>query len=169
MNYCCIAAWHGRNQSVALLRFYESPGCSDSGLQFFCVVVSGVLHLPRHNLGQASLLVNQTEQQSSPFLSLFQVRRLWHVSSSRVAWHKECDSWSPCSGYVGAWWLLKHWLQLQSTPCESPSKFLDGLRFTILPRLQLSLVLVYLFYHIFPSIQLSINVLGYITLNSQLI
>ncbi len=29
---CSNAAWHGVDQSVALLRCYESPGCSDSGI-----------------------------------------------------------------------------------------------------------------------------------------
>ncbi len=32
-----------------LLRCYESPGCSDSGLQLFCIVGSGISHLPLHN------------------------------------------------------------------------------------------------------------------------
>ncbi len=41
--------WHGVDQSVALLRCYESPGCSDSGLQLFCIVGSGISHLPLHN------------------------------------------------------------------------------------------------------------------------
>ncbi len=48
-NYCSNAAWHGVDQSVALLRCYESPGCSDSGLQLFCIVGSGISHLPFHN------------------------------------------------------------------------------------------------------------------------
>ncbi len=38
LNYCSNVAWHGVDQSVALLRCYESPGCSDSGLQLFCIV-----------------------------------------------------------------------------------------------------------------------------------
>ncbi|XP_067271063.1 CD48 antigen-like [Pseudorasbora parva] len=38
LNYCSDAAWDGVDQSVALLRCYESPGCSDSGLQLFCIV-----------------------------------------------------------------------------------------------------------------------------------
>ncbi len=42
----CGVAW---SQSVALLRCYESPGCSDSGLQLFCIVGSGISHLPLHN------------------------------------------------------------------------------------------------------------------------
>ncbi len=49
LNYCSNAAWHGVDQSVALLRCYESPGCSDSGLQLFCIVGSGISHLPLHN------------------------------------------------------------------------------------------------------------------------
>ncbi len=43
LNYCSNAAWHGVDQSVALLRCYESPGCSDSGLQLFCIVGSGII------------------------------------------------------------------------------------------------------------------------------
>ncbi len=37
------------------------------------------------------------------FLSLAQARRFW--CCSRVAWHKECDSWNPCLAYVcsGSW------------------------------------------------------------------
>lgn len=41
-------------------------------------------------------------------------------SCSRVAWHKESNSWIPCLSWVSSWWLLKRWLQLQSTLCESP-------------------------------------------------
>ncbi len=46
MNYCINAAWHGVNQSVALLRCYESPDCFDSGLQVICIIGSGVSHIP---------------------------------------------------------------------------------------------------------------------------
>ncbi len=46
MNYCINAAWHGENQSVALLRCNGSPCCFDSGLQVICIVGSGVSHLP---------------------------------------------------------------------------------------------------------------------------
>ncbi len=49
MNYCIYAAWHGGDQSVALLRWYRSPVCLDSGLQVICIVVSGVSHLPLDN------------------------------------------------------------------------------------------------------------------------
>ncbi len=48
MNYS-NAAWHGGNQSVALLRCNGSPGCFDSGLQVSCIVGSGVSHLPLDN------------------------------------------------------------------------------------------------------------------------
>ncbi len=45
------AMWRGMESisSVALLSCYESPGCSDSGLQLFCIVGSGISHLPLHN------------------------------------------------------------------------------------------------------------------------
>ncbi len=49
MNYCINAAWHGVDQSVALLRCNGSPGCFDSGLQVICIVGSGVSHLPLDN------------------------------------------------------------------------------------------------------------------------
>ncbi len=60
MNYCINAAWHGGDQSVALLRCNGSPGCFDSGLQVICTVGSGVSHLDSlRGSGQASLLANQ--------------------------------------------------------------------------------------------------------------
>ncbi len=34
---------------MALLRWYGSPGCFDSGLQLICIVGSGVSHLPLDN------------------------------------------------------------------------------------------------------------------------
>ncbi len=34
---------------MALLRWYGSPGCFDSGLQVICIVESGVAHLPLDN------------------------------------------------------------------------------------------------------------------------
>ncbi len=49
MNYCINVAWHGGNQSVALLRCNGSPGCFDSGLQVICIVGSGLSHLPLDN------------------------------------------------------------------------------------------------------------------------
>ncbi len=36
-NYCLNSAWHGGDQFVALLRWYESPGFFDSGLQLICI------------------------------------------------------------------------------------------------------------------------------------
>ncbi len=48
-NYCLNSAWHGGDQFVALLRWYGSPGCFDSGLQLICIVGSGVSHLPLDN------------------------------------------------------------------------------------------------------------------------
>ncbi len=48
-NYCLNSAWHGGDQFVALLRWYGSPGCFDSGLRVMCIVGSGVSHLPLDN------------------------------------------------------------------------------------------------------------------------
>ncbi len=41
-NYGLNSAWHGGDQFVALLRWYGSLGCFDSGLQVICIVGSGV-------------------------------------------------------------------------------------------------------------------------------
>ncbi len=43
-----MRSWHGVDQSVALLRCYESPGCSDSGLQLFCIVGSGMVNVKQN-------------------------------------------------------------------------------------------------------------------------
>ncbi len=48
-NYCLNLAWHGGDQSVALLRWYGRPGFFDSSLQLICIVGSGVSHLPLDN------------------------------------------------------------------------------------------------------------------------
>ncbi len=50
MNYCINAAWHGANQSVALLGCNGSPGWFDSGLQVICIVGSVVSHIPLDNI-----------------------------------------------------------------------------------------------------------------------
>ncbi len=61
-NYCLISAWHGGDQFVALLKWYGRQGFSDSGLQLFCIVGSGVSHLDsRWASGLVSLLVNQAQ------------------------------------------------------------------------------------------------------------
>ncbi len=36
-NYCLNSAWHGGDQFVALLRWYGSPGFFDTGLQLICI------------------------------------------------------------------------------------------------------------------------------------
>ncbi len=57
-NYCINAAWHGGDQTVALLRCNGSPGYFDSGLQAICIV--GFIDSLRGS-GQASLLANQAQ------------------------------------------------------------------------------------------------------------
>ncbi len=49
MNCCINAPWHEGNQFVALLRWYGSTGCFDSGVQVISIVGSGVSHLPLYN------------------------------------------------------------------------------------------------------------------------
>ncbi len=48
-NYCLNSAWHGGDQFVALLRWYGSPGCFDSGFQLICIFWSLVSHFPLEN------------------------------------------------------------------------------------------------------------------------
>ncbi len=60
-NYCLNLAWHGGDQFVALLRWYGSPGFFDSGLQFICIVGSGVSLLDSlWGSGQANLLAKSS-------------------------------------------------------------------------------------------------------------
>ncbi len=62
MNYCITAAWHGVDQSVALLRCNEAQVAS---IAFFSSsVLLGLVSLIIDSLwgsGQASLLVNQAQ------------------------------------------------------------------------------------------------------------
>ncbi len=51
-NYCLNSAIG--DQFVALLRWYGSPGCFNSGLQIICIVGSGVSHLPLDNIHRFS-------------------------------------------------------------------------------------------------------------------
>ncbi len=56
------SAWHGGDQFVALLRWYESPGFFDSGLQLICIfwsLVSHFLYDALCGLGLVSLLASQ--------------------------------------------------------------------------------------------------------------
>ncbi len=48
------------------------------------------------------------------FFSTAQVRCFW-----RCLWFRSGLLGSPFPEDVWAWWLLMHWLQLQSTPCEA--------------------------------------------------
>ncbi len=59
---------------------------------------------------------------------------------------------SPYPEDVWAWWLLMHWLQLQSTPCEALP--MNQLCLTVFSSLQSSLLLVHLF---LPKFFLPVN------------
>ena len=63
-----------------------------------------------------------------------------------MTWHKECNTCSPCLGYVYVRWPLKHWLQLQLI---WQLKLLTGLRFIILSRLWFCCCLCTFFHNMF--------------------
>lgn len=69
MDCCCDVPWHGDDLSVALMRYYGSPGGPDSGPEIFCDVGSGVSHL-----GQVTLLSNQAQGYRGP---LTRYRYFW--------------------------------------------------------------------------------------------
>ncbi len=108
-NYCINPAWHGGDQFVALLRWYGSPGFFDSSLQLICIVGSGVslklTFIWKEDFGPLS---------NSPVLFL-------HSPGKTLLTLSLVQKWlgSPFPEDVRAWWLLMHWLQLQSTPCEA--------------------------------------------------
>ncbi len=86
LNYCSNAAWHGVDQSVALLRCYESPGCSDSGLQLFCIVGSGISHLPLHNkVGQQQEAWSALKLPGIRLLLTLDLRK--HSGTNTSRWH----------------------------------------------------------------------------------
>ncbi len=99
MNNFINAAWHGGDQPVELLRCNESPGCFDSGLQFICIVGSGVSHLPLDN--------------TPSILYRVQVRRVCgKVPSPARKWnqhlHKACQQKEASTLKFPGRWL--HWL-----------------------------------------------------------
>ncbi len=113
--------WHGSDQPVALLRHYWV--FSSSGL-------STVSHLSLENIpqipygvhvrhvGQSILSEKRTLDHWATiqfFFSLDQVRCFWCYFG--ITYNKGLGS--PFPEDVWAWWLLMHWLQLQSTPCEA--------------------------------------------------
>ncbi len=69
---------------------------------------------------------------------------------------------SPFPEDVWAWWLLMHWLQLQSTPCEALSS--NRLCLTVFSSLRSSLLLVHLFlFNFFLPVNFTSNMLWYST------
>ncbi len=66
---------------------------------------------------------------------------------------------------VGAWWLLMHWLQLQSTPCEALPSVWISFAWQYSQVLRSSLLLVYLFLpNFFLTVNFAFNMLWYSTL-----
>ncbi len=72
---------------------------------------------------------------------------------------------SPFPEDVWAWWLLMHWLQLQSTPCEALTSVWISFVLTVFSSLQSSLLLVHLFLpKFFLPVNFAFNMLWYSTL-----
>ncbi len=71
---------------------------------------------------------------------------------------------SPFPEDVWAWWLLMHWLQLQSTPCEALTS-VYRLCLTVFSSFRSSLLLVHLFLpNFFLQVNFAFNMLWYSTL-----
>ncbi len=101
-NYCLNSAWHGADQFVALLRWYESPGFFDSGLQLICIFWSLVSHFPLDNTHRFSMFRSGefAGQSSTPTpwsfnqrLGLLAVwagaKSCWKMKSSLKSWSTE--------------------------------------------------------------------------------
>ncbi len=79
-NYCLNSAWHGATRiSLALLRWYGSPGFFDSGLQLICVFgllfFIFLLTIPRRfswGSGLESLLASEAHQHLTNFWCFWQ-------------------------------------------------------------------------------------------------
>ncbi len=71
---------------------------------------------------------------------------------------------SPFPEDVWAWWLLMHWLQLQSTPCEALPSVWISFSLTVFSSLRSSLLLVHLFLpKFFLPVNFAFNILWYST------
>ncbi len=86
---------------------------------------------------------------------------LWKLYCSRVAWHKECDSWNPWSCIRLCVLVLEALTPAAVHSLWISPTFSNGFCFTILSRVRLSLLLVLFSTTSFPSLRLSINVLGH--------
>ncbi len=72
---------------------------------------------------------------------------------------------SPFPEDVWVWWLLMHWLQLQSTPCEALPSVWISFAWQYFSSLQSSLLLVHLFLpKFFIPVNFAFNMLWYSTL-----
>ncbi len=108
---------------------------------------------------------------SSPVLFVFSPGRDASdaVCCSRVAWHKEYDSWNPCLAYCLCVVVLEALTPAAVHSLWISPTFLNGFCFTILSRDAVIPIACTLFSTTsFPSLRLSINMLGHRALvNSQ--
>ncbi len=181
-NYCLNSAWHGGDQFVALLRWYGSPGFFDSGLQLICIFWSLVfillLTIP-HRLSMGFRSGEFAGQSSTPtpwsFNQLLVLLAVW--AGTKSCWKMKSLS------------VVQEWLNKRNTTtvakfldtsvcggswCLDPSlspflvKFTQILESILLdnPRnaAVLSVGCASFSSTLFPSTQLSVNMLGYSTL-----
>ncbi len=96
------------------------------------------------------------------FLSLAQARRFSDaVCCSRVAWHKECDSWNPCLAIRLCVVVLEALTPAAVHSCESPPHFWMGFVHNPLQGAVIPIACTLFSTSSFPSLRLSINVLGH--------
>ncbi len=112
-NYCLNSAWHGGDQFVALLRWYESPGFFDSCLQFICIYLVSCFtfsswQYPIYSLwgsGLVSLLASQTHTHHG------------HLTNFRCFW--QCGQVPNHAGNWNQHLFLKSWSAEGSMKCST--------------------------------------------------
>ncbi len=151
-SYCLNSAWHGGDQFVALLRWYGSPGFFDSGLQLIYICWSLVSHFPLDNTNRFSMGFRSGEfagQSSTPtpwsFNQLLVLLEEW--AGAKSCWKMKSVS-------------LKSWSAEGSMKCSKISILLDNPHKAAV----LSVGCASFSSTLFPSTQLSVNMLGYSTL-----
>ncbi len=120
-NSSISVVWHGSDQPVALLRHEPSARLDCRLFLIFLLKISHRFHMGFMSgmlAGQSILSEKRTLDHWATiqfFFSLDQIRCFWCYFG--ITYNKGLGS--PFPEDVWAWWLLMHWHQLQSTPCEA--------------------------------------------------
>ncbi len=173
-NYCLNSAWHGGDQFVALLRWYGSPGFFDSGLRLICIFWSrfsfSSWQYRIYSLwgsGLVSLLASQAHNTmvaliwKEDFGLLGKSPVLLLLSPGKTPLRTTVAKFLDTSVCGGSWcldpslspFLVKFTQILESILLDNPHK-----------AAVLSVGCVSFSSTLFPSTQLSVNMLGYSTL-----